>query len=65
LSRNRLLRKASTWAVVLSASGSDVVVRHTVEAVDSSGRGASSGRTGDATVLAGDKRSGVMAQLIG
>jgi hypothetical protein len=62
VSRNRLLRKAPTWAVVLSASDSEVVLRHSVEAVDSSGRRASSGGTGDATVLAGDKRSGVYGE---
>jgi hypothetical protein len=46
-----LLKKASTWAVVLSASNR---FRHCVVAANSSGRHASSEGTGDATVRSGD-----------
>lgn len=55
---SRLLRKASTSEAVLSASDSDVI-RHSVEAVDSSGRRASSEGTGDATVMCGRQAVGV------
>jgi hypothetical protein len=50
-----VLRQASTWAVARSASDSP---RHAVGAANSSGRRASSGGTGAATVRAGDSGRG-------
>jgi hypothetical protein len=50
-----VLRKASTLAVVLSASDG---TRHSLEGAFSSGRRASSAGTGDATVGAGDSGRG-------